>query len=73
MKYLRRLGVHVLLLVSAALAAYVTAQPDKPGQRAPQAGEVDVWSATPEQVTRIRYEGKRQVVTLDRKSDAIGS
>ena len=73
MRHARRLWVHALLLLLACVAAYSAAQPDKPGQAAPKAGEVDVWVANASQVTRIRFEGKRQSVTLERKTDAVGS
>jgi hypothetical protein len=71
MKDLRRLGLHGVLLVVAAVVAFVKAQPDEgPGPLEP--GEVELWGGSHKDLARVTYETKRQVVMLERKEDDSG-
>jgi hypothetical protein len=73
MKEFKRLGVHVLLLLLAAVAAFVNAQPDEGAVEPLKPGEVDVWGGSHDDVTRVIFEGKTKVVSLERQKDQRGN
>ena len=71
MREMKRLAVHALLLIAAAVAAFAYAGPKEgPGPLKP--GEVELWSGSHKDVTRITYETSRQMVMLERKEDDTG-
>lgn len=73
MKEVRRLGVHLLLLIVAAVAAWVESRPEDAADRPLKPGEVQMWGGSWTDVTRLAYETKRQVVSLEQKKDDVGS
>jgi hypothetical protein len=72
MKELKRLVLHIVLLVVAVGFAWAQAQPDAEGPAAPKPGEVDVWGGSPADITSIRLENDRMVVVLEGKKDDRG-
>ncbi|MCA9618243.1 MAG: DUF4340 domain-containing protein [Myxococcales bacterium] len=72
MKELRRLALHIVLLVVAATAAFVKSRPEDASDRPLAPGEVELWSGSSDRVEKVIYEGKTKVVTLERQSDAAG-
>jgi len=73
MKELRRLAIHIVLLVVAATAAFVESRPQDEADRPLEPGEVELWGGSPEQVARVSFSGKRKVVTLERQKDEAGA
>lgn len=73
MKELRRCWLHVVLLAVAAVFAYVQARPKDASSEPLQPGEVELWRGKPDDVTKVVVEDDRQVVTLERRSDAHGA
>jgi len=73
MNEMRRLVVHLVLLVAAAGFAYVQSRPDDPLDVPLQPGEVDIWGGKPEDVSRVEYSDDRQVVVVERKEDDAGA
>ncbi len=73
MNEMRRLVVHVVLLVAAAGFAYAQSRPDDPLDVPLKPGEVDLWGGKPEDVTRVEYSDDRQVVVVERKQDDAGA
>ena len=73
MKELRRLTLHIVLLLVAATAAFVKSRPEDEADRPLEPGEVELWSGSAEQVARVSFSGKRKVVTLERQSDDGGT
>jgi hypothetical protein len=69
---MKRLGVHVLLLLVAAVAAFVKGGPDEEGPGPLKPGEVELWAGSYKDVSRVTYETNRQVVMLERKEDDKG-
>ena len=53
MKEFRRLGIHLVLLVIAVVAAYAHAAPDEEGVAPPKEGEVDVWGGKPADIVKV--------------------
>ena len=72
MKEVRRLSIHVLLLLVAAVAAFVKGEATEENAGPLKPGEVELWNGSFKDVTRITYETDRQVVTLERKEDDKG-
>jgi hypothetical protein len=72
MKELRKLGIHGLLLLVACLAAFVKSRPEDEQSRPLEPGEVELWSAEPEDVARVEYTAKRKKVALERQKDQAG-
>jgi hypothetical protein len=72
MKELRRLGLHVLLLILAATAAYAKSRPEEKTAKPMQKGEVELWAGSSKDVTKVSYQDDRKVVTLVAKEDAEG-
>ncbi|MBW2459182.1 MAG: DUF4340 domain-containing protein [Deltaproteobacteria bacterium] len=73
MKEIRRLWLHLALLLTAAVVAYVYARPSDEADRPLEPGEVELWGGSPKDITRITYEAKRQTVTLEQATDDHGS
>ena len=73
MKELRRLTLHIVLLLVAATAAFVKSRPEDEADRPLEPGEVELWSGTAEQVARVSFSGKRKIVTLERQKDDSGA
>jgi len=73
MKELRRLWLHVLLLVVAAAFAYVKSRPDDGTSAPPKPGEVDLWRGKPDDVSKVVFEDDRKVVTIERQKDGAGT
>lgn len=73
MKEFKRLGIHVILLLVAAVAAFVNAQPDEGGSEPLKPGEVDIWVGSYEDVSRVTFDSKTKIVTLEHKKDQRGS
>src|SRR5262245_29444346 len=69
---MKRLGVHVLLLLVAAVAAFVKGGPDEEGPGPLKPGEGELWAGSYKDVSRVTYETDRQVVMLERKEDDKG-
>jgi len=72
MKEIRRLWLHLALLVLAAAVAYVYVRPTDEADRPLEPGEVELWGGSPKDIKRITYEGERQTVTLEQVSDDHG-
>lgn len=72
MKELRRLTLHIVLLIVAATAAFVKSRPEDEADRPLEPGEVELWGGSPEELARVRYEGDRKIVRLDKKKDDSG-
>ena len=72
MKELRRLGLHLLLLILAATAAFVKSRPEEKTAKPLAQGEVELWSGSVKDVTRVSYQDDRKVVTLVAKDDDAG-
>ena len=53
MKELRRLTLHIVLLLVAATAAFVKSRPEDEADRPLEPGEVELWSGSAEQVARV--------------------
>jgi hypothetical protein len=73
MRELRRLSVHVVLLVVAAVAAIVKAQPEDESSRPLKPGEVELWGGSEKDLTKVTFESKAKTVVLERKQDDRGS
>ncbi len=73
MKQLKRLAVHIVLLLIAAGWAFVESDPSKDDAKPLEPGEVQLWKGKPEQVSLVRYVAKRKIVTLEQKKDAEGA
>jgi Domain of unknown function (DUF4340) len=71
MKELRRLTLHILLLVVAATAAFVKSRPQDEANRPLEPGEVELWGGNADSVSRVTFSGKRKVVTLERQKDDV--
>jgi hypothetical protein len=66
----RGLVAHVALLgVAAGASVFVWTRDKKP---VVPIGEVTVWSARPDDVSRVEFESKGKKVTLDARKDAVG-
>ena len=72
MKELRRLWLHVLLLVVAAAFAYVKSRPDDGSLAPPKPGEVDLWQGKADDVAKVVFDDDRKTVTIERQKDAAG-
>jgi hypothetical protein len=72
MKELRRVALHVVLVVVAAGLAIWKSRPEDPSARALEPDEVKMWGGTPKDVTKVVFEGTRKKVTIERKKDAAG-
>lgn len=72
MNELRRLGPHFAALLVAGAVAFQLARPKEAGAPPPKAGEVDLWSAKAQSVSKVQFEDERQKVSLERKSDKAG-
>lgn len=72
MRELRRLGLHLLLLVVAGIFAFVMSRPEQ--QAAPiTPGSVELWGGSPDDVTRIVFQDDRKLVSLERRKDDEGA
>ena len=60
MKEVKRLSVHILLLVVAATAAFIKTQPDEDAPVAIKPGEVELWGGAPKDIKLIRYKNKKE-------------
>ncbi len=72
MKEIRRLWLHLALLLIAAVVAYVYVRPTDEADRPLEPGEVELWGGSPKDIKRITYEGKRKTVTLEQVIDDNG-
>ncbi len=72
MKEIRRLWLHLLLLLIAVVAAYWQSRPSDEAARPLEPGEVELWGGSPKDIKRVSYETKRQVVTLEQQQDDQG-
>ena len=72
MKELRRLTLHIVLLLVAATAAFVKSRPEDEADRPLEPGEVELWSGSADDVARVSFSGKRKVVSLERQKDEAG-
>ena len=72
MRELRRLGLHVLLLILAATAAFVKSRPEEKTAKPLAQGEVELWSGSTKDISKVSYQDDRKVVTLLAKDDAEG-
>lgn len=72
MNEIRRLGVHIALLLIAAVTAYTQSLPDNPEARELKPGEVQMWGGGPDDVSEVVFETPRKVIKLTGKSDAAG-
>jgi len=73
MRELKRLWLHLVLLVVASGFALYQARPKEGYERPLKPGEVMVWGGKPDQVTRVSYSTDRQIVSLQREKDAEGA
>ena len=73
MKELRKLALHIVLLVVAAGLAYAKSRPEDESARPLEPGEVELWGGKPEDVKRVSFSGKKKTVTLESAKDATGS
>jgi len=73
MNELRRLAIHLVLLIAAAGFAYTQSLPDDPLDAPLEPGEVDLWGGKPEDVARVEYRDDRQRVVVERKQDDAGA
>lgn len=69
---LRRLWIHVLLLLVAGTLAFVKSRPDEQEKRPLEPGEVELWGGSPKSITRMIWAGDRKIVTLDARDDDQG-
>ena len=72
MKEVKKLSVHIVLLLVAATAAFLQTRPDDDAPAAIKPGEVELWGGTPKDIKLIRYKNKKLIVMLEGKSDAAG-
>lgn len=73
MREIRRLALHIVLIVVAAGLAVWKSQPEDPSDRKLEPGEVKMWGGTPKDVTKITFVGTRKTVTLEQKTDEAGT
>jgi hypothetical protein len=71
-KELRRLTLHIVLLIVAATAAFVKSRPEDEADRPLEPGEVELWGGSAEDLARVSYENERKVVRLEKKKDDHG-
>jgi fructose-specific component phosphotransferase system IIB-like protein len=73
MKQLKRLALHIVLLVAAAGWAFVESDPAKNENKPLLPGEAQLWKGKASQVSFVSYTAKRKVITLEQKKDAEGA
>lgn len=73
MKELKRTWIHLFLLVVAATVAYLYAQPKDPSDAPLAPGELELWQAKAEAVTRIAFDDDKRRVVLERAEDKHGA
>jgi hypothetical protein len=70
-KELRRLWLHVVLLLAAAVFAYVKSRPKT--EEVPIApGSVELWAGNIDEVTEVKFRDERRTVTLRTRKDDTG-
>ncbi|MCC6522699.1 MAG: DUF4340 domain-containing protein [Polyangiaceae bacterium] len=72
MRELRRLWLHGLLFVLAAVLAFMKARPEAAGARVKGPTDVELWAGKPSAVRRVELETKKKRVTLESQVDAAG-
>lgn len=72
MKELKRTWIHLALLLVAAVLAYVQSRPKDAADKPLAPGELELWKAKPEDVSRIAFEDDKKRVVLEKQSDKVG-
>lgn len=72
MRELRRLWPHLILLLAAAAFAFAMSRPEDEKSRPMEPGEVELWGGNVDDITRITYQGKRKLVSLEARKDDHG-